>query len=172
MLKYGKFCLLLSVILMAGCTRYSIFEKEETVVIAAPVVETAPDYVVPVVLPERSPQGVSRASLRYCPNNRQCAGESLLPPIPCEQPMPQYYKNISEITAGDGVLLIHPYTRTKILCTDDIGSSAVECADFFRAEGYVLITDIPQFAGRYDFLRTGTYPTRRWRNGGENVPRW
>ena len=24
----------------------------------------------------------------------------------------------------------------------------------------------------YDFLRKNTYPTRRWRGGGEVVPRW
>ncbi len=114
---------------------------------------------------------VTRSGLKYCPNTRRCTGDPLLPPQPCVQPMPTYYDDISEVTVAEGVLLIHPLTRAKVLCFDQSGLSAVDCAERFRSEGYVLITDVPQFAGRYDFLKEGTYPTRRWRKG-EHIPRW
>ncbi len=117
------------------------------------------------------PQPVTRGGIQYCPQNRRCSGEPLLPPQPCVQPMPTYYDNLSETAVAEGVLLIHPLTRAKVLCYDQQGWSAVICAEQFRASGYILVTDIPQFAGRYDFLREGTYPARRWRKD-EHIPRW
>lgn len=45
------------------------------------------------------------------------------------------------------------------------------CVAVLENSCYVRITEIPQMAAKYDFLKIGTYPTRRWRNG-ENVPRW
>lgn len=36
---------------------------------------------------------------------------------------------------------------------------------------YVRVNNIPYLAAKYDKLKTGTYPTRRWREG-EYVPRW
>lgn len=45
------------------------------------------------------------------------------------------------------------------------------CVAVLEDSCYVRITEIPHMAAKYDFLKTGTYPTRRWRNG-ENVPRW
>lgn len=114
---------------------------------------------------------MARSGLNVCPNNRRCTGDALLPPQPCEQPMPSYYDDISELTLADGAVLIHPYTRAKVLCFDQPGMDVFSCVETFRNEGYVLITDIPQFAGRYDLLQEGTYPARRWRRG-ENVPRW
>lgn len=45
------------------------------------------------------------------------------------------------------------------------------CVSVLEDSCYVRITEIPKLAAKYDFLKTGTYPTRRWRNG-ENVPRW
>lgn len=35
----------------------------------------------------------------------------------------------------------------------------------------VRFEDIPYKTANYDFLKTGTYPTRRWRPG-EITPRW
>mgnify|MGYP000755094966 FL=1 len=96
----------------------------------------------------------------------------MLPYQPCAQPMPTYYGDISATQSAEGILLIHPVTRTQILCYDLPGESAVQCAENFRAAGYVLVTDIPQVSANYDFLRKNTYPTRRWRGGGEVVPRW
>lgn len=110
--------------------------------------------------------------VKVCPNNRKCSDEAMLPYQPCAQPMPTYYGDISATQSAEGILLIHPVTRTQILCYDLPGESAVQCAENFRATGYVLVTDIPQVSANYDFLRKNTYPTRRWRGGGEVVPRW
>lgn len=110
--------------------------------------------------------------VKVCPNNRKCSDEAMLPYQPCAQPMPTYYGDISATQSAEGILLIHPVTRTQILCYDLPGESAVQCAEDFRAAGYVLVTDIPQVSANYDFLRKNTYPTRRWRGGGEVVPRW
>lgn len=162
MLKIKKIPMLLALFLLAACAREQVYAvppagmkckespKEEEVWIPTPV---------------------TRAGIQYCPNNRRCTGEPLLPPQPCEQPMPTYYDNISETEVAEGILLIHPLTRAKVLCFDQQGWSAVGCAEQFRAAGYILVTDIPQFAGRYDFLREGTYPARRWRKD-EHIPRW
>ena len=110
--------------------------------------------------------------LQTCHNNRKCSDEAMLPYQPCAQPMPTYYSDLSATKTAEGVLLIHPVTRTQVLCYDLPGESAAQCAENFRAAGYVLITDVPQVSANYDFLRKNTYPTRRWRNGGEVVPRW
>ena len=123
-----------------------------------------------VCLP-RSQKLVAVNGVPYCPPHERC-GDTRLPPQPCAQPMPEYYGNVSEAAIEDGVVLIHPYTRTKIICFDRPTQSAQDCALDFQAAGYVLITDLPQLPARYDFLRDGTYPTRRWRGGGEVVPRW
>lgn len=53
--------------------------------------------------------------------------------------------------------------------TEDV--SAETCAKLFESKGYVRIRDIPYKTADYDFLKTDTYPTRRWR-GGEDTPRW
>lgn len=112
------------------------------------------------------------AGVRYCPPKMRCSGD-LLPPQPCAQPMPKYYDNISADAAADAVELIHPFTRTKVLCYDQLPiGTAADCANIFRADGYVLVTDIPQLPAKYDLLKEGMYPGRRWRGGGEVVPRW
>lgn len=109
--------------------------------------------------------------VKVCPNNRKCSDEAMLPYQPCAQPMPTYYGDISATQSAEGILLIHPVTRTQILCYDLPGESAVQCAENFRAAGYVLVTDIPQVSANYDFCAK-YLPTRRWRGGGEVVPRW
>lgn len=45
------------------------------------------------------------------------------------------------------------------------------CVSRLENSCYVRIEDIPRFAAKYDRLKTGTYPTRRWREG-EYFPRW
>lgn len=120
----------------------------------------------------RAQPEVGLNGVKVCPNNRKCSDEAMLPYQPCAQPMPTYYGDISATQSAEGILLIHPVTRTQILCYDLPGESAVQCAENFRAAGYVLVTDIPQVSANYDFLRKNTYPTRRWRGGGEVVPRW
>ncbi|MCM1324063.1 MAG: hypothetical protein NC218_07870 [Acetobacter sp.] len=162
MLKLKRFLGLFVLLLLAACTREYVYAVPPA---GMKCKESPKEEEIWAVT------AVARSGLNYCPNNRNCTSEALLPPQPCEQPMPTYYDDISELTVAEGVLLIHPYTRTKVLCYDQQGLTAVDCAEQFRAAGYILITDIPQFAGRYDFLRDGSYPARRWRNG-EKIPRW
>lgn len=45
------------------------------------------------------------------------------------------------------------------------------CVSRLENSCYVRLEDIPRFAAKYDYLKTGTYPTRRWREG-EHFPRW
>lgn len=45
------------------------------------------------------------------------------------------------------------------------------CVSRLENSCYTRIEDIPRFAAKYDRLKTGTYPTRRWREG-EHFPRW
>ena len=119
----------------------------------------------------RNQPAIAVDGVAVCAAGRRCSDEAMLPYQPCAQPMPQYYGDLSATQSAEGILLIHPVTRTQILCYDLPNESATQCAENFRAAGYVLITDIPQVTAGYDFLRTNTYPTRRWRNG-ETVPRW
>ncbi len=46
-----------------------------------------------------------------------------------------------------------------------------ECVSMLENSCYTRISEIPHLAAKYDTLKTGTYPTRRWREG-EVVPRW
>lgn len=161
MTKFGKIICVMLLVLTA-CTKEFTYTETSEETKCVPTSRENADLRIAIM---------TRSGVKLCPNNRRCTGEALLPPQPCLQPMPTYYNDVSELAFNEGVLLIHPYTRAKVLCLDQEGLSAVSCAEMFRAEGYVLITDIPQFAGKYDVLKEGTYPTRRWRNG-ENVPRW
>lgn len=45
------------------------------------------------------------------------------------------------------------------------------CVKRLQKSCYVKVSEIPYMAAKYDRVTTGTYPTRRWRNG-EGVPRW
>lgn len=45
------------------------------------------------------------------------------------------------------------------------------CVSRLENSCYVRLPEIPKFAAKYDYLKDGTYPTRRWRNG-EYFPRW
>lgn len=118
------------------------------------------------------PKEITAAGVRICPPRNRCADDGRLPPQPCLQPIPQYYGNVSQEMIEDGIVLIHPYTRAQVICLDMPGEGAVNCVQNFKAAGFVLITDIPQLPAKYDFLKKGTYPTRRWRGKGEVVPRW
>ena len=120
---------------------------------------------------QRQAPNVTAGSVPICPPRMRCP-EGRLPPQPCAQPIPAYYMDVSQEELAKGIVLIHPYTRTQVLCYDQECESAVDCAQEFRAKGYVLITDLPQQPAKYDFLKPGAYPSRRWRNGGEVHPRW
>ena len=62
-------------------------------------------------------------------------------------------------------------TRTVVYCYASEVFSAEECAADVEKYGYVKLTDIPKFTAERDFLTTGTYPTRRWRET-DQAPRW
>lgn len=71
----------------------------------------------------------------------------------------------------DIVALQNPQTRVLAYCYNVPGAVAEDCAREFEKIGFVRLRDIPRQPAQYDFLKEGTYPTRRWRNG-EIVPRW
>lgn len=62
-------------------------------------------------------------------------------------------------------------TRVLVYCYETPEIPAQECAENFENKGYTRLKDIPRQPAGYDFLKTGTYPTRRWRND-EHAPRW
>lgn len=74
----------------------------------------------------------------------------------------KYYKN--------QVVMENLNTRVLAYCR---GTEAeiTSCVERLEMSCYTRINEIPYLPARYDFLKRGTYPTRRWRNG-ENVPRW
>ena len=41
-----------------------------------------------------------------------------------------------------GILLIHPYTRTKVLCLDYVGYGALQCAENYKQNGFVLVLQL------------------------------
>jgi len=180
MMKYKKIALLFVIgCLLSACSSYEdVYETEDISSFDFDTYNEAPYY------PQEYTDGdiqsypldeqtyVNVAGVKYCASGVRCPDEGRLPPQPCAQPMPSYYGNVTAEAVSEGLILIHPYTRTKVICVDKIGQSAEQCAKNFKASGYVLVTDLPQLPARYDELREGTYPTRRWRDGGEVVPRW
>ncbi len=67
--------------------------------------------------------------------------------------------------------LQQPFTRVIVKCYSTKYEPAETCARFFESKGYVRFGDIPYKTANYDFLKSGNYPTRRWRPG-EITPRW
>ena len=171
--KTGMIVLFAAVLSAAGCTypyerTYPVLTEEEE--LSALPCQRADsggflgtrlwsDKEATEICPLREQPEVGLNGVKVCPNNRKCSDEAMLPYQPCAQPMPTYYGDISATQSAEGILLIHPVTRTQILCYDLPGESAVQCAENFRAAGYVLVTDIPQVSANYDFLRKNTYPT-------------
>lgn len=66
--------------------------------------------------------------------------------------------------------LQQPFTRVIVKCYSTRYEPAETCAKFFENKGYVRFEDIPYKTANYDFLKGGSYPTRRWRPG-EITPR-
>lgn len=69
------------------------------------------------------------------------------------------------------IILQQPTTRAVATCYRSENVSAEACAKIFESNGFVRLRDIPYKTADYDFLKTDTYPTRRWR-GNEDTPRW
>lgn len=68
------------------------------------------------------------------------------------------------------VVMQNLQTRVLAYCrgTDD---EMNECISRLECAGYTQLRNLPTMPAKYDILKKGTYPTRRWRNG-ETVPRW
>lgn len=90
-------------------------------------------------------------------------------PEKAENPlMPKRFSYANEETQ---INLQQPSTRVIVKCYSTKYEPAETCAKLFESKGYVRFEDIPYKTANYDFLKTGTYPTRRWRPG-EITPRW
>ncbi|MBQ8481487.1 MAG: hypothetical protein IJ532_03020 [Alphaproteobacteria bacterium] len=70
----------------------------------------------------------------------------------------------------DEVILENQNTHVLAYCRGTEEEIEI-CVSRLENSCYVRIEDIPRFAAKYDRLKTGTYPTRRWREG-EYFPRW
>lgn len=160
MRAFNKIAIFLMLVFVAGCS-----SNKNVVETYNPYPEVRPEFVVPA-------EGRVIDGRRVCAVKHKCTSDALLPPETCSQPMPTYYQNITEPEIEKGILLIHPYTRTKVLCLDYVGYGALQCAENYKQEGFILVTDIPQFVAKYDNLTRGTYPARKWRGSGELNPRF
>ncbi len=91
----------------------------------------------------------------------------------CYTPKPKcvYEEHTSYANDADIIVLQNPQTRTIVECYTSDRNPAEYCAEQFEKRGYVRLRDIPYKPADYDFLKTDTYPTRRWRDG-EITPRW
>ncbi len=69
------------------------------------------------------------------------------------------------------IILQQPTNRSIVTCYRSEDVSAETCAKIFESKGYVRLRNIPYNTADYDFLKTDTYPSRRWRSN-ENSPRW
>lgn len=96
----------------------------------------------------------------YCPN---LWFKSEKKPVVPERTV---YGNDQEV-----IVLQNLTSRDIATCYRTIDVSAEDCAKMFEAKGFVRLSEIPYKTANYDFLKTDTYPTRRWR-GGELTPRW
>lgn len=68
------------------------------------------------------------------------------------------------------VVMQNLQTRVLAYCrgTDD---EMNDCIARLECAGYTQLRNVPTLPAKYDILKKGSYPSRRWRNG-ENVPRW
>ncbi|MBP5399629.1 MAG: hypothetical protein J6Y53_04350 [Alphaproteobacteria bacterium] len=69
------------------------------------------------------------------------------------------------------IFLVNQHTGDIACCQDTPEVSAEQCAQALEADCFRRIEDIPYGIAEKDFLKNGTYPTRRWREG-ETSPRW
>lgn len=77
----------------------------------------------------------------------------------------------SYVNDDDVIVLQNLNSRVLAYCYTSERNPAEYCAQQFEKLGYVRLREIPYKTADYDFLKTDTYPTRRWR-GGELTPRW
>ncbi len=91
----------------------------------------------------------------------------------CYTPEPKcvYEQHASYVNDADYIVLQNLQSRVVVECYTSERNPAEYCAQQFEQKGYVRLRNIPYKSANYDFLKTDTYPTRRWRDG-ENTPRW
>lgn len=82
-------------------------------------------------------------------------------------------EDIGTIKAPEQKMIALENLKTRVIayCYASEDFSAEQCAKDLEIMGYVRLTDIPKFTADRDFLTTGTYPTRRWRET-DRAPRW
>ncbi len=69
------------------------------------------------------------------------------------------------------IVLQNLKTRVLVYCYSSAETTAAECADRFAKQGFVRLRDIPSLPAEYDYLKSDSYPSRRWRKD-EKIPRW
>lgn len=69
------------------------------------------------------------------------------------------------------IFLVNQNTGELACCQDTPMVSAEECAWALEQTCFKRVEDLPKGIASYDILKSGTYPTRRWRDG-ETTPRW
>lgn len=91
----------------------------------------------------------------------------------CYTPDPKFvYEQHSTLTNDQDVIVLQNLdSRIVVTCYTSERNPAEFCAQSFEKLGYVRLRDIPYKTADFDFLKTDTYPSRRWR-AGELTPRW
>lgn len=69
------------------------------------------------------------------------------------------------------IFLVNQSTGDTACCQDTPEVSAEQCAQALEAKCFKRVEEIPYGVASKDFLKDGTYPTRRWREN-ETSPRW
>lgn len=138
-----------------GCVSYSFPEVDETVV-AEDITEETPQ--------KAKFRKIKRTVKKTTKTIPQVEEELDVDAIEGEFPDVEKNKHVDEVVFEDlnsGVLAYCRGTEQEIKA----------CVARLENTCYIRLEDIPRFAAKYDFLKTGTYPTRRWREG-EYFPRW
>ena len=68
------------------------------------------------------------------------------------------------------VVMQNLQTRVLAYCRGN-DEQIAECIERLECAGYTQLRNVPTMPSKYDALKAGSFPTRRWRNG-ETVPRW
>lgn len=79
--------------------------------------------------------------------------------------------HLLEAQAPKAIALEDLRTRVIAYCYASAEFSAEECALDLERSGFVRLTDVPRVTADKDFLTTGSYPSRRWRET-DRIPRW
>ncbi|MCQ2915110.1 MAG: hypothetical protein MJ247_07970 [Alphaproteobacteria bacterium] len=82
-------------------------------------------------------------------------------------------KDVKVIIPGSDkpIVLQHTITREIVYCDGTDVNKMDICATDFERDGFVRLTDKPNFRAKDDLPRPGSYPTRRFRDN-QNTPRW